>query len=244
MTPRSRKAKLFRLIGSMCIGGAVFFAGVIINRLWISNYFSDRAAEKAREELFSSWQRLPDAPVKFSQTSATIPTTENIRIDAPSAGEAFAFLYIPRIGNDVWAAPILHGVDDSELNRGIGHYPDSAIPGVEGNFSLFGHRSSHGQPFSNIEALKAGDEVIVETKDYWFVYRLRTDLIVKPDQMWVTSNNRLSALRVGKHDPYKVITLITCEPRYSTAKRWVWWGVLSAVFPHESPPPVLKNPIP
>ena len=43
-------------------------------------------------------------------------------------------------------------------------------------------------------------------------------------------------------DPYKVITLITCEPRHSTAKRWVWWGVLNAIYPRETPPPALAKP--
>jgi sortase A len=244
MNQTPQRKNFLRILASLCIGGAMFLASVLVYRLWISNYFSGKAAEAAREELLTSWQRLPDLPVKFAETPSTIPPGKTIRLNSPVSGEAFAFLYIPRIGNDVWAAPILEGVEDSELNRGIGHYPDSAIPGVEGNFSLFGHRTSHGQPFSNIEKLEVGDEVIVETKDYWFVYRLRTDLIVKPDQMWVTGNDRLAALRIGKFDPYKVITLITCEPRYSTAKRWVWWGVLSAVFPHDSPPQVLKKPLP
>ena len=244
MTDRSRQAKVFWLIGILCIGGAIIFAGLIAYRLWISNYFSHRSAEKARDELLTSWQRLPDLPVKFAKTPATIPTGQTIPLERPVAGEAFAFLYIPRIRNDVWATPILEGVGSSELDSGIGHYPDSAMLGAEGNFSLFGHRTSHGRPFSNVDQLQIGDEVIVETKDYWFVYRLRTDLIVKSDQIWVTSNNRLAALHVGALEPYKIITLITCEPRHSTAKRWVWWGVLSEVFPHQSPPKVLKESLP
>ena len=244
MIQTPQRKKFLRIVSSLCLGGALFLASMLVYRLWISNYFSDKAAEAARKELLSSWQRLPGLPVEFAKTPATIPPGQTIRLESPSDGEAFAFLYIPRIGNDVWAAPILEGVSSSELDRGIGHYPDSAMLGAEGNFSLFGHRTSHGQLFSDIEKLEVGDEVIVETKNYWFVYRLRTDLIVKPDQIWVTSNDRLAALRIGKFDPYKVITLITCEPRYSTAKRWVWWGVLSSVFPHDSPPQVLKKPLP
>ena len=244
MIQRTRRYKIFRFIGSMCLGGALFLASMLVYRLWISNYFSHKAADAAREELLQSWQRLPKAPINIVQTPGTIPSGQTIHIEKPLAGDSFAFLYIPRIGNDVWATPIFEGVSSTELDRGIGHYPDSALPGVEGNLSLFGHRTSHGQPFSHIEQLQVGDEVIVETKDYWFVYRLRTDLIVKSDEIWVTSNSRLTALHVGALDPYKVITLITCEPRFSTAKRWVWWGVLSSVFPHDSPPQVLKKPLP
>ena len=244
MTPRSRKSKLFRLIGSMCIGGAVFFAGVIVNRLWISNYFSDRAAEKAREELLTSWNRPTETTIPFLSPASTISPGEIGPIIAPTNQEAFALLYIPRIGNDVWATPIFEGVQSKQLNSGIGHYPQSQIPGEEGNFSLFGHRNSYGQPLINIQELQVGDEVIVETKDFWFVYTLKHDKIVRPSATWVTGINRLPELDLAADDPYKVITLVTCEPRHSTAKRWVWWGVLSSVFPHDSPPQALKKPFP
>jgi len=242
MTQRSQKAKLFRLIGSMCIGGAVFFAGVIINRLWISNYFSDRAAEKAREELLASWNRPTGTTVPFLSSASTIAPGEIGPINAPTNQKAFALLYIPRIGNEVWATPIFEGVQSKQLNSGIGHYPQSQIPGEEGNFSLFGHRNSHGQPFINIQDLQVDDEVIVETKDFWFVYSLKHDKIVRPSATWVTGLNRLPELELAEDDPFKVITLVTCEPRHSTDKRWVWWGVLQAVYPHSTPPPALVKP--
>ena len=235
---------MFRGIGSLCLIGSLLLAGILVNQLWISNYFSHKAAEAAREELLTSWKRLPKSSTEVEQAPSSIPSEQTIRIETPSPGDAFAFLYVPRLGKDVWAAPIFEGVSSSELDRGIGHYPSSALPGIEGNFSLFGHRTSHGQPFSNIDLLKIGDEVIVETKNFWFVYRLRTDLIVKPDQVWVASNDRLDALQIDQLNPYKVITLITCEPRHSTAKRWVWWGVLSSVFPHDSPPQAVEKPLP
>jgi LPXTG-site transpeptidase (sortase) family protein len=242
MTQRSRKAKLFRLIGSMCIGGAVFFAGVIINRLWISNYFSDKAAEQSREELLASWNRPTETTIPFLAPASTIAPGEIGPINTPTNQEAFALLYIPRIGNDVWATPIFEGVQSKQLNSGIGHYPQSQIPGEDGNFSLFGHRNSHGQPLINIQDLQVGDEVIVETKDFWFVYTLKHDKIVRPSATWVTGVNRRPELGLAADEPYEVITLITCEPRHSTDKRWVWWGVLKAVYPHSTPPPALAKP--
>lgn len=242
MTPRSRKAKLLRLIGSMCIGGAIFFAGMIINRLWISNYFSDKAAENAREELLASWNRPTETTIPLLTPASTIAPAEIGPINAPTDQEAFALLYIPRIGNDVWATPIFEGVKSKQLNSGIGHYPQSQLPGAKGNFSLFGHRNSNGQPFINIQNLQIGDEVIVETKDFWFEYTLKHDKIVRPTAVWVTGINRLPELGLAANEPYKVITLITCEPRHSTEKRWVWWGVLNAVYPRETPPPALAKP--
>jgi sortase A len=242
MTQRSRKANFFRFIGSLCIGGAIFFAGVIINRLWISNYFSDRAAVSAKNELIASWNRPVKTSIPFLLPPSTLAPNEIGPINAPTNQEAFALLYIPKIGNDVWATPIFEGVQSKQLNSGIGHYPQSQIPGEEGNFSLFGHRNSHGQPFINIQNLHVGDEVIVETKDFWFVYVLKHDKIVRPSATWVTGLTRIPELDLDARDPLRVITLVTCEPRHSTEKRWVWWGVLQAVYPHATPPPALAKP--
>jgi sortase (surface protein transpeptidase) len=84
-----------------------------------------------------------------------------------------------------------------------------------------------------------GDEVVVETKDFFFVYTLKFDKIVQPSAIWVTEPTQMDTFEIAADDPYRVITLITCEPRWSTAKRWVWWGVLSAVYPHDMPPAAL-----
>jgi sortase A len=244
MNESSQRKKVLRILGSLCIGGAVFFAGLIVYRLWISNYFSERAADSARTELLESWGTSSQTTNALLSSPSTIAPTEVKPISAPTDQEAFALLYIPRIGNDVWATPIFEGVKSKQLNSGIGHYPDSGLPGQDGNFSLFGHRSSYGQPFSHIERLRVGDEVIVETKEFFFVYTLKYDKIVKPSAIWVTEPTQMSELGIAADDPFRVITLITCEPRWSTAKRWVWWGVLSAVYPRETPPSVLSQPRP
>jgi sortase A len=242
MNQTPQRKNVLRILGSLCIGGALFLASVLVYRLWISNYFSDKAAEAAREELIATWGLNTGTTIPFTTPAVTIAPAEVKPINAPTDQEAFALLYIPRIGNDVWATPIFEGVQSKQLNSGIGHYPQSQIPGEEGNFSLFGHRNSNGQPFINIQNLQVGDEAIVETKDFWFVYTLKHDKIVRPSATWVTGTSRLPELELAADASYKVITLITCEPRHSTDKRWVWWGVLKAVYPHETPPLALVKP--
>jgi sortase A len=242
MNQTPQRNNVLRILGSLCIGGALFLASVLVYRLWISNYFSDKAAEAAREELIATWGLNTGTTIPFTTPAVTIAPAEVKPINAPTDQEAFALLYIPRIGNDVWATPIFEGVQSKQLNSGIGHYPQSQIPGEEGNFSLFGHRNSNGQPFINIQNLQVGDEAIVETKDFWFVYTLKHDKIVRPSATWVTGTSRLPELELAADASYKVITLITCEPRHSTDKRWVWWGVLKAVYPHKTPPSALAKP--
>ncbi|MFX8907022.1 sortase, partial [Acinetobacter baumannii] len=64
---------------------------------------------------------------------------------------------------------------------GIGHYPDSAMPGEVGNFALAAHRTTFGKPFNRIADLRAGDAIVVETPDGWYTYRFRTLEYVKPN---------------------------------------------------------------
>jgi len=209
MNQTPQRKNVLRILGSLCIGGALFLASVLVYRLWISNYFSDKAADAAREELITSWGLNTGTTIPFTTPAVTIAPAEVRPINAPTDQEAFALLYIPRIGNDIWATPIFEGVQSKQLNSGIGHYPQSQIPGEEGNFSLFGHRNSNGQPFINIQNLQIGDEVIVETKDFWFVYTLKHDKIVRPSATWVTGTSRLPELELATDTSYKVITIIT-----------------------------------
>ena len=212
-----RNFRAIQIFGSLCFVGFFCALSVLTYRLWISNYFSDRAAAQARGELLLAWANPVTTTLKPNQ-------------------KPFALMYIPRINEDVWGLPIFEGVNSNQLKSGVGHYPQSNSLGQEGNFSLFGHRTSHGQPFSNIQKLRVGDQVIVETKDFWYVYQLKFDRIVKPNAMWVTNNERVPELEIAKSDTYNVITLITCEPRHSTSQRWVWWGVLQSILPHHTSP--------
>jgi sortase A len=241
MTVTTKRNKTLTVVGTILIGVAVVICGFLIYRLSISNYFSNKAAVSEREQLIASWGPRTDNTQPSPTPPPTVPAENIVSISVPTDQEPFALLYIPRLKSSVWALLILEGVKSKQLNSGVGHYPQSQLPGAEGNFSLFGHRTSYGQPFTNIERLRDGDRVVVETKDFWFVYTLTFDKIVRSNAMWVVSNARVNELGLGIDDPYKVITLVTCESRWSTAKRWVWWGVLSAVHPHDSPPEAIRN---
>lgn len=176
-------------------------------------------------------------------TSSTLPTGSEATNDASSSGaaDAIARLYIPRLSSRVWGLPILPGTSELELARGVGHFPESALPQNEGNFALFGHRTTHLRPFYSINSLKVGDEIFVETRERWYVYTLRTSKIVRPTDVWVATNTRYWALKIPRQEQYRVITLITCEPLFSVDKRWVWWGELSGVFPVGTLPPTLRK---
>jgi sortase A len=176
-----------------------------------------------------------DAVLYKWSTNTTNPFGETYPI-SPLKGETIALMYIPRLRNDVWGTPVLEGVDAQQLSGGIGHYPHTAGPGEEGNFSTFGHRTTHGQPYSNIDLLRNGDQVFVRTESNWHIYTLKVDAIVLPTDVWVMHSHALENARIEQNLSDSIITLITCTPRYSTELRWVWWGDLTEVRDLEDSP--------
>lgn len=246
-----RSSRILHYLSVILVTIGVACASWIIIDFGVSNISGDRRARELSERLEEDWKRPLDATDKHDipdksgndllLASSSLSISDDFNMVAPAYGEAFARLYIPRLRDDVWGIPIIEGVKQAQLNQGVGHYPDSALPGEDGNFSLFGHRSGNGQPFAHVERLVQGDEVIVETREHWFVFTLRLDKIVSGEAFGVTSNAPLLALEVSPTNRYRVITLITCEPRWSTEKRWVWWGVLAAVHPADTPPLVIQT---
>ena len=57
-----------------------------------------------------------------------------------------------------------------DLKKGPGHYPESPLPGQEGNAAIAGHRTTYGAPFNRIDELEPGDEIHVETIQGSFTY--------------------------------------------------------------------------
>lgn len=87
-------------------------------------------------------------------------------------------------------------------------------------------------PFSGIEKLRVGDKAYIETRDAWYVYTLVDDAVVAPDAIWVKKKTPTPALEGVQ----QVLTLVTCTPKGSVSKRWVWWGELTEVRAKGDPP--------
>jgi sortase A len=145
-----------------------------------------------------------------------------------------ARLYVPRWGNHYDVPIVEAGTYDSSrfspdkkkiLDRGwIEHYKDTQMPGQIGNFAIAGHRTTYGKPFANINTLEKGDELIVETTQYWFVYQVTNHEIVLPDDGAVIAP---VPGHPGETPTVASITLTACHPKYSAAQRYVVHGTLS-----------------
>lgn len=152
----------------------------------------------------------------------------------PPVGTPFALMYIPRLRDQVWATPVIQGVSAEQLAAGIGHYPATAMPGGEGNFSVAGHRATHGEPFANFDLLREGDRVYVQTRATWLTYSLQRDQIIAPSETWVIDPQPLPANPLPSQ---RLITLTTCNPRWASTQRWAFWGILTDSRPESAGPP-------
>ena len=137
-------------------------------------------------------------------------------------GEPTAHLRIPAIGVD---KIVVEGVSLDDLKKGPGHYPETPLPGQEGNAAIAGHRTTYGAPFNRIDELEKGDEILVETVQGDFRYLVEEQLIVSPSQVEVLEDKGDNRL-----------TLTACHPKYSARERII---VVATLAPDEValPPP-------
>lgn len=191
--------------------------------------------------LFVAWQLLWTDVVGDSEQAAVVSTLED-RFDDPVAttvppaelGDAFAVVRIPRFGPK-YAKPLFEGKDRLTLQKGIGHYPETVMPGEIGNFSMAGHRTTYGKPFNQIAELRHGDLVIVETQESYFVYEVFDDLIVVPTQVEVVAP---VPSRPGEQPTEALMTMTSCHPMFSSRQRWVTHGRLIDTIPRADGLPV------
>jgi sortase A len=203
--------------------GVLLLLFVAYQLLW-TNVTAQRAADQVASQLQESWSR--PGPTDGSGGEAD-PADDDEPEARPEIGNAFALMYIPRLSDKVWGMPVLESVELPDLARGIGHYPTTQLPGAKGNFAVAAHRATNGEPFRDIDRLEVGDTVIVETQDSWYEYTLRRDQIVSPQDTWVIDPVPGDP---GATPTDRLITLTTCNPRWGSTTRWIWWGDLTARY--------------
>jgi sortase A len=133
---------------------------------------------------------------------------------APSAGVPIGRLEIPSID---LSTILVEGDGDTELRRGIGHIPGTALPGEPGNIGLAGHRDTF---FRRLGEVKKGDPISLVTLDGTDQYIVESIRIVDPDEAIVL------------HDfGSPVVTLVTCYPFHylgSAPRRYIVHAIRGA----------------
>ena len=132
-------------------------------------------------------------------------------------GDAIGRIFIPKIGAGY---TVVQGTDELSLEKGPGHYPGTALPGMGLTVAVAGHRTTYLAPFRRINELVPGNRIVLTMPYGRFTYHVQYRRIVLPTALWVTHN-------VG----YDRLVLSACNPLYSAAQRIIVFARLSSVKP-------------
>ncbi|WP_375477910.1 class E sortase [uncultured Jatrophihabitans sp.] len=237
---RARRADRVRFalrgVGQTLITLGVVALLFVVYEVWVTNLFADADNRRQISVLEKHWEQDTVDPLTLPKGGvATLPV-----------GKGIAILYIPRLGRDYTEA-IVQGdevPDDAQLEQGVAHYGSTALPGRRGNFAVAGHRVGKGEPFLNIDKLRAGDPLIVQTKSDWFVYRVlgapagadpqhaRDTATGLPGREIVSPSDGEVLLPYPNHPgargPAALMTLTTCHPKFTATHRMIVFARLTS----------------
>jgi sortase A len=104
----------------------------------------------------------------------------------------------------------VQGTDESSLELGPGHYPETAMPGQGKTIAIAGHRTTYLAPFRHIDSMKHGDKITLKMPYGTFVYAVQKTEIVDPSDVGVIHETG-----------YERLVLSACNPLYSAAERYI-----------------------
>lgn len=209
--------RVLRRVGWALIWLGVLTGAFLAYQLWGTTVYYARAQESLETDLDRRFAEVvaPTTTAGSSAADTHDPTTTSTTNSAapivaeppPHDGLPFGRIVIPSAEVE---AILLSGVDRDTLKRGPGHMPSTPLPGQLGNAVVSGHRTTYGAPFYWLDRTQVGHKIRVETGIGEHVYVVREVLVVDPTDVWVTEE------RVGAW-----LTITTCTPRFSAARRLV-----------------------
>lgn len=117
----------------------------------------------------------------------------------PEVGDLMGELLIPKLEASL---PIIHGTDEDELEKGVGHFAQSVLPGENDNSVLSGHRDT---VFRELGKVGKGDLLTVKTYSGTFTYKVRQVRIVDQDDRTVIVPKPKATLTVSTCYPFDYI---------------------------------------
>lgn len=135
-------------------------------------------------------------------------------------------IYFKLETNDVSiVAPIVEGVDENDLKRGIGHHPETPWPDEKtGNVILAGHSSDidpnndYGKVFKDLNKAKIGDNVQIVYPESTYIYKIVSRNEISP------SDTTFFGQDAGPR-----LTFYTCSPVFTNWRRLVYIASLTEI---------------
>ena len=226
---RSPKSLRFRLLRDLSlvlvISGALLLADAAATLLW-QEPLSAVIALSERNGINRQLLSYQAAPLSRVDTQALAPlreTRERIAFLARQEarvvkrGDAIGTISFPKLGDQY---TVVQGTDDASLQRGPGHYPQTAFPGLGQTMAIAGHRTTYLAPFRRLNELQHGDRIILTLRYARFTYLVQQVRIVTPTSWWIIKNHG-----------YERLVLSACNPLYSAAQRIVVFARERSVVP-------------
>ena len=227
-------------MGTALISLGLFTAGSLIQQV----YFSDATQLETQQQLHNLFMmndknsgELRESENILSQKVNTEPGTyespilgdDSLELSDSSLSElfnnifsedatenvpdVFGMLEIPQINLEQY---VVTGTSTEALTYGPGYYTQTSTPGNRGNVGIAGHRTTYGAPFSDLDKLQTGDEIMLTVGADKYKYIIDEILIVDPNQGERYLYNRGD----------ERITLTTCHPKFSDKLRLIVTGSL------------------
>ena len=200
------------VLGELLLTAGALLLLFLVWQLWWTDVLADREHSDIIAGLEHEWSALDDEEIAPRQEGEP-PVPDTI-------GDTMVWgtMHVPDFDRDRF--PLAEGVSLEEvLNvKGVGHYPETALPGQVGNFSVAGHRNTYGRAFEEIASLEGGDAIVVETSEAFYVYEVTESLIVMPQDVEVIAP---APGQPGVEPTGQMLTLTACHPMYSARERYI-----------------------
>ena len=231
-TPARRRARSqwLRLVGDLLlIAGGI----VLAYPFWSAAY-----AQVQQTRLDSTYREQTAAFVQDinanvdTRNTREVPDEELVRRLAVryrrglEAGDPIGRLRIPRVDLDRLVQQGVGGRlgldpdgDRTLLRNGPVHYAVTPLPGIGEPFAVAGHRTTYGAPFFELDKLRRGDSIYLDTPYAKFRYKVAKTSTVDPTDIGVLRDRGYG------------LVLTTCTPPYSAAHRLIVWATLEKARP-------------
>lgn len=229
---RSRRRPLHfsTVIGELLIVAGLATLGYIIWQPWHTTVVVQGEQRERSASISAEWDQDAVEP----EFTGTVPV-----VAQHDDSENFAILHVPSFSTE-FANVMSEGTNPwSTLNldeKGIGRYTTTQHLGEVGNTAFAAHRSgAHTAPFRELDALRVGDPMFVETPDGWYTYRYRSSEYVFPDETDVL----FPFPRIeGGASEERILTLTTCHPKnLGISERLISYSVFESFSTRADGPP-------
>lgn len=153
--------------------------------------YARQSQERGSPPAYNQSPNLPLARVRIGEPDRGKTQGRGAVSESPAWGRI-------EIASTGLSAMIEEGIDPETLQRGVGHIPGTALPGQPGNVALAGHRDTF---FRRLRNIRKNDEIILETLDGSYHYRVDLTQVVTPRHMEILDGSDA-----------EILTLVTCYP--------------------------------